>query len=134
MLTIRLQRTGRKNLATYRVVVAEHARPVKSKFIEILGFYLPQQKNTEFKIDAEKVEAWIKKGARPSDTLARLLKRNGMKNMEKFIEKYTKQRRKGAEPEAPAPTPAPAPAPATAPETPVAEAPAETGDNAAPQA
>lgn len=134
MLTIRLQRTGRKNLATYRVVVAEHARPVKGKFIEILGFYLPQQKESQLKVDSAKVQAWIAKGARPSDTLARLLKKSGMPNMEKFMLRYTKQRRKGEEP-APAETPAPAAAPAA--EVKAEPAPAEeaaAGDSATPSA
>lgn len=123
MLTIRLQRTGRKNLATYRVVVTESARAAKGKFMKIIGFYLPQQKDSTFKIEKEEVQAWIKKGATPSDTLARLLKRDGMSGMEKFIKRYAKQRRKGEEPPAPA-----AAAPAPAPEAPAAEAPA--GDSA----
>lgn len=41
MLVIRLQRTGRENMPTYRLVVAEKARPVKGKFMEIVGHYLP---------------------------------------------------------------------------------------------
>lgn len=121
MLTIRLQRTGRKNLVTYRVVAAEHARPVKGKFIEILGNYMPQQKGSPLKIDAQKVEALVAKGAVVSDTLARLLKKDGVKGMEKFIRRYTKQRSKSAPPEEPA-----------APAAPAAAAPAEApaGDNA----
>ncbi len=41
MLVVRLQRTGRKNLPAYRIVVAEKARPVKGKYLEIVGHYLP---------------------------------------------------------------------------------------------
>lgn len=123
MLTIRLQRTGRKNLVTYRIVAAEHARPVKGKFIEILGNYMPQQKGSPLKVDAKKVEALVAKGAVVSDTLARLFKKDGMKGMEKFIRRYTKQRSKSAPAEEPA-APAAAPVPAEAP----------AGDNAAPAA
>ncbi len=123
MLTIRLQRTGRKNLATYRVVVTESARAAKGKFLKILGFYLPQQKDSKFSVEKDAVKTWVAKGAIPSDTLARLLKRDGMAGMEKFIKKYAKQRRKGEEPPAPAPVAAPAAS---------AEAPA--GDNAPAQA
>lgn len=119
MLVIRLQRTGRKNLATYRIVVAEKARAVKGKFHEIVGHYLPAEKNPVFKFDAERIEHWVSKGAVPSDTLARMLKREGMKNMDKFISRYAKRRSKKAPPEEPA-----APAAPAAPETPSNDAPA----------
>ncbi len=124
MLVIRLQRTGRKNLATYRIVVAEKANAAKGKFHEIVGHYLPTQKEAVFKVEAERVEHWVKNGAIPSDTMARLLKKNGLKGMEKFIASYSKKRSKKAPAEEPAaPTPAPAAEAAPA-ETPVAEAPA----------
>ncbi len=130
MLVIRLQRTGRENLPTYRLVVAEKARPVKGKFLEILGHYLPAQKDPVFKVEAEKIQEWVKKGAIPSDTVARLLRKNGMKDMDKFIKRYPKRISKNAPPEVVAPKPAPAapvaetPAPEAAPEAPAAEAPA----------
>lgn len=122
MLVIRLQRTGRENLPTYRLVVAEKARPVKGKFLEIVGHYLPAQKDPVWKVESAKVEEWIKKGAIPSDTVARLLKKHGAKNMEKFIKRYPKRRSKSAPPEEAAPAPAAAPAAAAAPagETPAA--------------
>lgn len=110
MLTIRLQRTGRKNLVTYRVVAAEHARPVKGKFIAILGNYMPQQKDSPLTVDVAKVDALVAKGAVVSDTLARLLKNKGVKGMDRFIRRYAKQRSKSAPAEEPAaPPPAPAP-------------------------
>ncbi len=129
MLVIRLQRTGRENLPSYRIVVAEKARPVKGKFLEILGHYLPAKKTPVFEVDSEKVTTWVSKGAIPSDTMARLLRKNGMKNMEKFISRYPKRRSKSApaeEPPAPpaaAATPAPE-APAAVEAAPVSEAPA----------
>ena len=46
MLVIRLQRTGRENTPTYRLVVAEKARPVKGKFLEVLGHFLPARTST----------------------------------------------------------------------------------------
>lgn len=106
MLVIRLQRTGRKNLATYRLVVADKARAVKGKFHEIVGHYLPQQEKAVFQFDAGKVEAWVKKGAVPSDTVARILKRNGMANMDKFIKRYPKRKSKNAPAEEAAAAPA----------------------------
>ncbi len=120
MLVIRLQRTGRKNLASYRLVVAEKARAVKGRFLGILGHYLPQQNPKVFKIEQEKVADWISKGAIPSETVARLLKKEGMKGMEKFITRYTKQKSKNAEEEVAA-APAAA-APAAPAEAPAAEA------------
>jgi small subunit ribosomal protein S16 len=120
MLVIRLQRTGRENLPTYRVVVAEKARPVKGKYLEIVGHYLPTQDPVVFQHKDDRIQEWIKKGAIPSDTVARLLRKAGMKDMDKYIQRYTKQRPKGEEPPAPA---AAAPA-APAAEAPKAEAPA----------
>ncbi len=134
MLVLRLQRTGRKNLPTYRIVVAEKARPVKGKFLDIVGHYLPAGKSTTFKIEKEKIEQWIAKGAAPSDTLARLLKKEGLKNMDKFIQRYTKQRSKSAPAEEPAAAPVAEASPKTeeAPATETAPAATETsGDTPA---
>lgn len=110
MLVIRLQRTGRKNLATYRIVVAEKARAVKGRFLEILGHYLPMQKTAVFSCDQERVTHWIQKGAIPSDTLARLLRKEGMKGMDRYIQRYTKRKSKNAPEEAAAPAAPVAPA------------------------
>lgn len=124
MLVIRLQRTGRTNLATYRIVVAEKARAVKGKFLEILGHYLPTQKVPTFSVDTKRIEEWISKGAVPSNTVARLLKREGVKGMDKFVLRYTKRRSKNAPAEVPAAAPVSAPVAEAAPE-------ATAGDNAA---
>ena len=119
MLVLRLQRTGRKNLASYRLVVAEKARAVKGKFHAILGHYLPQQKPKVFKMEQDKVVEWISKGAVPSETVARLLKKEGVKGMEKYITRYAKQKSKNAAEEGEAPA-----APAPVAEAPAVEAPA----------
>lgn len=120
MLRIRLTRVGKRNNAHFRVVVAEHSRPVKGKFIELLGTYSPIKKDVT--LNKERIEHWISHGAAPSDTVARLLKNQGMKNMEKFIKHVTFVVKPKAEEPAPAAAPA---APAKAPEAPKAEAPAE---------
>jgi small subunit ribosomal protein S16 len=144
MLVIRLQRTGRSNLATYRIVLAEKKSAAKGKFQEILGHYLPTQKTPVLKVDADRAAHWIKLGAVPSDTVARLLKKDGVKGMDDFITPYAKRRSKKAPAEVPAAPvqsapAAEAPAAESAPaaeatpvEAPAAEAaPAETaGDNA----
>lgn len=85
MLVIRLQRVGRKNLAAYRVVLAEKHRAVKKKAIEVLGHYIPTRNPKVLEIDTEKVAEWIGKGAQPSQTVASLLKQLGMKDMDKYL-------------------------------------------------
>lgn len=75
MLRIRLARTGRKNQPKYRVVVAEHQQPVKKKFIEKLGYYIPTGDPKTFQIDKKKYDEWVKKGAKPSPTVEALIKK-----------------------------------------------------------
>lgn len=93
MLKIRLARTGKKKQANYRVVVADQRRAVTAKFNEILGWYNPHTK--ELQVNNEKVEEWLSKGAQPSNTLAILLKKNGVKLPEwiKIVEKQKKPKK-----------------------------------------
>ncbi len=85
MLVIRLQRTGRENTPTFRIVVQEKTRSAKKGAHEIIGHYLLNGKQPVFKCDKERAAYWISKGATPSDTMARLLKKDGVAGMEKFI-------------------------------------------------
>lgn len=85
MLKIRLQRSGRKNRPNYRIVVAEHSAPIKGRYLEMLGTFDPLVEKHGFVIDVAKVDEWIKKGAKPTNTVARLLKGQGAKGMESFI-------------------------------------------------
>lgn len=94
LLVIRLQRVGRKNLAAYRVVVAEKHRAVKKKAVEILGHYQPTRNPKVIEIDTEKVTEWIGKGAQPSSSVASLLKKLGMKDMDQYLSKPTKKKKK----------------------------------------
>lgn len=71
MVRIRLQRRGKRNYATYRVVVADQRAPIKGKFIADVGFYNPH--TNEFKVDAEAVNKWIGSGAQPTPTVHNLL-------------------------------------------------------------
>jgi small subunit ribosomal protein S16 len=71
MLKIRLTRRGKKNSAFFRIVVAEHAAPIKGGFLEVLGFLNPHTKEKGFKSD--RIEYWIGKGAQCSDTVYNLL-------------------------------------------------------------
>lgn len=126
MLRIRLQRTGRRNIPTYRIVVAEKSHAVKGKSLETVGHFLPNRDPVECKFEEDRITHWISKGAQPTDTVARLLKRMGMKNMEKFMQSYTKKKPKGEEA---APAAAAAPAEAKT-EEPKKEEAAPEGDTA----
>jgi len=72
-VSIRLRRTGTNKRPTYRVVVAESRAPRDGRFIEILGHYNPLTEPPTVKIDRAKAQAWIAKGAQPSNTVRRLL-------------------------------------------------------------
>lgn len=85
MLKIRLQRTGKRNAPTYRIVVAEHSAPIQGKFIEIIGTYIPTKNNRLLKIKADRINHWISVGAEPSQTVAHLCRSEGIKSTEKFI-------------------------------------------------
>ena len=69
---------GRQENPFYRVVVADSRYPRDGRFIEELGTYNPLVSPSEFKVDAEKVQAWIRNGAQPTDTVKALLKKNGV--------------------------------------------------------
>ena len=75
---IRLRRMGAKKNPFYRVVVADSRYPRDGRFIEELGTYNPLVSPSEVKVDAEKVQAWIRNGAQPTDTVKALLKKNGV--------------------------------------------------------
>jgi len=74
MVKIRLTRVGKKNKPYYRIVVCEHTKPVKGKFIEIVGSYDPHQEDKKglvFKKD--RIDYWVGNGAQMSDTVASLV-------------------------------------------------------------
>jgi small subunit ribosomal protein S16 len=80
---IRLTRVGATKQPTYRVVVADARSARDSRAIETIGHYNPRTEPIELNIDAEKANAWIAKGAQPSDTVARLLRSAGILPAEK---------------------------------------------------
>jgi len=71
---IRLARIGSKKNPVYRVVVADARSPRDGRFLEIVGRYNPQTTPSLVEIDDAKVQAWIAKGAQPTDPVKRLLK------------------------------------------------------------
>lgn len=75
MIAIRLTRKGSKKKPVYRVVVAEKTAPRDGRFLEILGHYNPIPNPAEFQLDLERVNHWLSKGAKPSDTVRRLIEK-----------------------------------------------------------
>ncbi len=74
---IRLTRTGRKKLASYRMVIADTEAPRDGRFIEIVGTYDPKANPAKVVIDEAAVLGWLRKGALPSETVRSLLKKAG---------------------------------------------------------
>ena len=81
MLKIRLRRPGRsvKRRYHYKIVVAEAKSAREAEFVAQLGYYDPSRKLLKFEIS--KYETWIKKGAKPTETVATLFKRYKRKNL-----------------------------------------------------
>jgi small subunit ribosomal protein S16 len=75
MLSIRLRRTGTTKRPYYRVVVADSQAWRDGRFIEVIGHYDPRRNPAVVKLDAERAQHWIGKGARASETVRSLLKR-----------------------------------------------------------
>ncbi|MFA7074490.1 MAG: 30S ribosomal protein S16 [Endomicrobiaceae bacterium] len=72
---IRLQRIGRPKRAYYRVVAIDQRAKRNGEPIEILGQYDPALPENKLSVKMERVSYWIKTGAKPSDTVASLLKK-----------------------------------------------------------
>ncbi|MGL5831108.1 MAG: 30S ribosomal protein S16 [Candidatus Altimarinota bacterium] len=101
MLRIRLTRTGKTAQKSFRIVVADHHKAVKRKNLEVLGHYLPTRAPKVLEFNIERIQYWISKGAQPSESVASLLKKNGVKDMEKYIsftpDKKSAKKKGGAE-------------------------------------
>ena len=82
MLKIRLRRVGAKKKPSYRLVVADIRAPRDGAFVDIIGHYDPLTDPETIVIKEEKALHWLKQGAQPTDTTARLLGKAGI--MEKF--------------------------------------------------
>jgi ribosomal protein S16 len=70
---IRLRRMGAKKAPFYRVVVADSRFPRDGRCIEEIGYYDPTKDPSVIKIDTEKAQSWISKGAQPTDTVKKLI-------------------------------------------------------------
>lgn len=76
MLMIRMARFGAKKKPTYRLVVIEKERARNSRAVEVVGHYNPVSQPKQISLKHDRIEHWMKNGAQPSDTVARLLKLN----------------------------------------------------------
>ncbi len=74
-VTIRLRRIGRKKQPSYRVVVTDSAKPRGGEYLDTVGFYNPRQQPAELRLDLEKVDTWVGKGAGMSDTVSSLVRK-----------------------------------------------------------
>ncbi len=73
MVKIRLQRVGKKKAPFYHIVVADSRSPRDGKIIEQVGTYNPMTDPATIVVDKEKVAEWIKNGAKPTDTVKKLI-------------------------------------------------------------
>lgn len=147
-VVIRMSRGGRRNLPFYRIVVADSRFPRDGRYIERVGTYNPLlETGNENRVTLvkDRIEHWLKQGAKPSERVAMFLGQDGMIDMPKQSNRPEKSapgekaksrleekaaKKAAAEEAAKAPKEAPAPAPEAAP----AEAPAEAANEAAPPA
>jgi len=75
MVKIRLQRQGAKKAPFYHIVVADSRSPRDGKVIEKIGTYNPMTNPATIVVDKEKVEAWIKNGAKLTDSVKTLIEK-----------------------------------------------------------
>ena len=74
---LRLMRMGKKKQPTYRVVAADGRSPRDGRFIEIVGTYDPRAEPSLIKLDNDRAVEWLRKGAQPTEPVAKLLKISG---------------------------------------------------------
>ncbi|MCQ0091154.1 30S ribosomal protein S16 [Roseovarius sp. M141] len=82
-MKIRLARGGSKKRPHYSIVAADSRMPRDGRFIEKLGTYnplLPKDSEERVKMDIERIQAWLDKGAQPTDRVARMLEAAGVRD------------------------------------------------------
>lgn len=77
MLRIRLRRVGLKKQPQYRLVIAENEWPRDGRFLEIVGRYNPRTNPETVEVNEERVYHWLKNGAQPTESVAKLLTKQG---------------------------------------------------------
>lgn len=74
---IRLARHGAKKKPFYRIVVADNESPRDGKYLENVGTYNPLLDPVQVTLKSERIQYWMDQGAKPSDTVRSLLKKEG---------------------------------------------------------
>ena len=75
MVVIRLTRLGTRHRPFYRIVATDRRRPRESRYIDLIGYYNPMLEEPEIKINFNKYNEWIQKGAKPTTTVKSLIKK-----------------------------------------------------------
>ncbi|NLN96982.1 MAG: 30S ribosomal protein S16 [Eubacteriaceae bacterium] len=75
---IRMKRMGKKKNPFYRIVVADERAPRNGRFIEEVGYYNPCTDPIELKLEDEAIKKWLGNGAKPTDTVKALLKKQNI--------------------------------------------------------
>jgi small subunit ribosomal protein S16 len=88
MVKIKLRRIGATKQPSYRLVIADSRSSRDGKFINIIGHYNPRSQPEELVIDEQKALDWLKQGAQPTATAARLLNKAGI------LDKYSASKEK----------------------------------------
>lgn len=78
-MKLRLTRLGSKKRPFYRIVAMDSATRRDGRALDYIGHYNPMTNPAEIDVDAEKVAMWIERGAQPTDTVAALLRKAGVK-------------------------------------------------------
>ncbi|WP_243360571.1 30S ribosomal protein S16 [Fundidesulfovibrio terrae] len=78
-MKLRLTRMGSKKRPFYRIVAMDSATRRDGRALDYIGHYNPMTDPAEITVDAEKVAMWIERGAQPTDTVAALLRKAGVK-------------------------------------------------------
>lgn len=92
-ITIRLTRKGRRHTPFYHIAVFDNRTRRDGRPVEQLGFYDPESKKEMVRLDVERAKHWLAVGAKPSETVASILKREGLTSA-----LWRRQRRKATKP------------------------------------
>ena len=77
-VSLRLQRHGKNHRPFYHLVATDHRMPRDGRFIEKLGYYDPGTEPSTVKFNVDRLQYWYERGARPSRTVATLLKKTNV--------------------------------------------------------
>ncbi len=75
MLNIRMKRIGKKNMPFYNIIVSEKLKSIKGKYLDKLGYFDPIKKDN-FKINIDKINYWVSKGASVSERVKYLIRKS----------------------------------------------------------